>query len=188
MLRQIKQKTKDHSAFTIAETLVAILILLMVSSVVAAGIPAARNAYENVEMTANAELLLSSTISTLRNELSLAKDVKIKDITVTEGESDNDYSDAIEYVSPYTGSGSQIYKHSDGVIMFNRYANTDMSIASGKPERLIAPELSTKVGLEITYKSVSKKNGYILFEDLEVTNGIRILTSRSKVSIRIVSY
>ena len=38
-----KSKLKSRSGFTLAETLLAILILLLVSSIVAQGIPVARN-------------------------------------------------------------------------------------------------------------------------------------------------
>ena len=48
---------RGRSGFTIGETLVAVLILLMVSSVVAAGIPAAKSAFEKVVIGANVEYM-----------------------------------------------------------------------------------------------------------------------------------
>ena len=71
-----KRKLNNKKGFTIAEMLVAILILLMVSSIVATGIPVAREAYEKVVLTSNAEILMSTAISALRNELGTAKDIE----------------------------------------------------------------------------------------------------------------
>ena len=48
MEQRIIRKLRSNDAFTLAETLLAILILLMVSAIVAAGIPVAKNAYEKV--------------------------------------------------------------------------------------------------------------------------------------------
>ena len=62
-LKSIKRKLNSKKGFTIAEMLVAIIILLMVSSIVASGIPVARDAYEKVVLTSNAEILMSTAIS-----------------------------------------------------------------------------------------------------------------------------
>ena len=63
MEERIRKKLHSSKAFTLAETLLAVLILLMVSTIVATGIPVARNAYEKVVLASNAEVLLSTTIS-----------------------------------------------------------------------------------------------------------------------------
>ncbi|MCR5136626.1 MAG: prepilin-type N-terminal cleavage/methylation domain-containing protein [Oscillospiraceae bacterium] len=73
MVVKLRQKIIDRRGFTLAETLVTILILLMVSSVMATGIPVARNAYEKVVLAADADLLLSTAVSALRNELGTVK-------------------------------------------------------------------------------------------------------------------
>ena len=67
--RRSENCRRGRSGFTIAETLVAVLILLMVSSVVAAGIPAAKSAFEKVVVGANAEILLSTSVASLRDQL-----------------------------------------------------------------------------------------------------------------------
>lgn len=73
----IKRKLKSRSGFTLAETLLAVLILLLVSTIVANGIPVARNVYNNVIIGANAQVLLSTSITALRNELDTARDITI---------------------------------------------------------------------------------------------------------------
>lgn len=76
--RQAKcHRLKDKSGFTLTELLMTILILLMVTSVVAAGIPSAANAYYKVLDAANAQLLLSTTVTSLRRELALAREVEL---------------------------------------------------------------------------------------------------------------
>ena len=73
MLRKLNQK----AGFTLAETLVTILILLMVSSIVAGGIPAATNAYYKAVDGANAQVLLSTAATALRDELGTARDITV---------------------------------------------------------------------------------------------------------------
>lgn len=80
--RKLRRRLSDSRGFTLAEMLMVVLILLLVSSVVATGIPAAVNAYQKVVDSANAQLLLSTTVSSLRRELSLASDVGVNDTEV----------------------------------------------------------------------------------------------------------
>ncbi len=69
---------RSKAGFTIVEMLMTTLILLMVTAIVAAGIPVAVNAYEKVLDAANAQLLLSTTISRMQEELSTAVEVWTK--------------------------------------------------------------------------------------------------------------
>ena len=185
LLEQLNRKAKSRAAFTLAETLVAILIMLMVSSVVATGIPAARRAYESVEIAANSELLLSSTISTLRNELSLAKDIKIEGTDKT----------SVSYLNPTTGTMSRIYMDTSDVnnkkIMYKMNAAVD-GISPGDDEnatRLMSNALSTKVGIEVTFDSITKSGDCIVFNNVIVKSmrdGTE-RTGRETVSIRIIT-
>ena len=78
MIRNIK----NRNGFSIAELLVAILILSMVSTVVAGGIPVARDAYNNITVAANAEVLLSTAIYSLRGELWNAQEINVSDTKI----------------------------------------------------------------------------------------------------------
>lgn len=73
----VKKKLKKAAGFSLAELLVAVLILSMVSAVVAGGIPVARDAYMKVTVSANAQVMLSTAVSVLRNELSAAEDITV---------------------------------------------------------------------------------------------------------------
>ena len=89
-------KIREKAGFSIAELLVAILILSMVSTVVAGGIPVARDAYNKITVSANAQVLLSTAIYSLRSELSTASELKI-------------IGNEIHYRSGKNGHESKIY-------------------------------------------------------------------------------
>lgn len=75
MLKKHAGKLNKSKGFSLTELLVAVLILGMVSSVVAGGIPVARDAYQKVTLSANAQVMLSTAIAALRNELCTASNV-----------------------------------------------------------------------------------------------------------------
>ncbi len=104
----IRKKLKSRAGFTLAETLLAVAILMLVSVIVATGIPVARNAYEKVVLSSNAETMLTTAISSLRNELGTAWKVE----SVTGG---------VSYFSAATGTRSKLYL-SDGTIKLLEYA------------------------------------------------------------------
>ena len=89
---KIRSKLKSRAGFSLAETLLATLILLLVSLIVANGIPTARTVYNNVIIGANAQTLLSTAVSSLRNELGAAQRVQV------------DASGNIFYYKPATGA------------------------------------------------------------------------------------
>ncbi len=78
MINKMKRKPilkgrRGRQGFSLAEALVAVLILLMVSAIVAAGMPMAREVYEKTVDAANAHTLLSTTATMLRSELSQSR-------------------------------------------------------------------------------------------------------------------
>ena len=58
MLIRFKSKLKNRNGTTLTELLAALLIMLMVTSIVAGGLPAAVRAYRKVVDTANAQILM----------------------------------------------------------------------------------------------------------------------------------
>lgn len=76
---EIHCRLRKNSGFTLTELLLTTMILLMVSAVVAGGVPSAANAYFKIVDASNAQILLSTTVTSLRNELSFATDIKLKD-------------------------------------------------------------------------------------------------------------
>ena len=100
-MKRIMRKLKSRAGFTLAETLITVVILLLVSSVVATGMPAAVSAYRNAIDAANAQVLLSATVDALRGELTTARDVTVESDGTT-----------ILYYSADTGSRSKLARDS----------------------------------------------------------------------------
>lgn len=150
-----RKPNRKNGGFTLAETLVAVLILLMVTAVVAAGIPVATNAYFKVVDSANAQVLLSTSITAIRNELEFAKNVEIPA---------GDANLTINYVSADTGVKSQIY-NSDGGVMLKEYVGVE-GVAS--PVRLIVSDKAATKNLTFRYDSVSYSGGIFTFGGLKV--------------------
>ena len=95
---KIRQKLRTRSGLSLAETLFAVLILVLVSIIVAEGMPAAKTAYEKVVVAANAKVMLSNAVAMLRNELALAQRIVVD-------QTDN----SITYFSADRGATSKIY-------------------------------------------------------------------------------
>lgn len=145
-------KVKNKKAFTIAETLVAILIMLMVSSILVTGIPAAKDAYEKVFVRSNAEVALSTAVYALRTEMAGARDVKVK-------------GSSVQYLNGTYGSQSKIYMGSNK-IMYQRYALVGDEDSTEGAQPLVSKSASD--GMYIKYDGVSKGDGYITFKKLGV--------------------
>lgn len=183
MSKKAQNKLRGNGGFTLAETLLAILILLMVSAIVATGIPVAKNAYDKVVVAANAEVLLSTAITSLRNELGTAQDVHAE-------------GDRITYYNPGRGSSSRIFiPQEDGAvkrILFQRYyfdpEDFDMDDDVVPNAELFVP--ASTEDLYVTFTSVSYSGGIVTFSGLSVDreSGTKGLAARDQLSIRVLSY
>ena len=147
-VERIAKKLRNNNAFTLAETLITVLILLMVSAVVAGGVPSAANAYRKAVDAANAYSLLSTTVNALRDELSTARDVSVSGNTIT-------------YYSSDTGSQSTISVVND-VIMLQQYSDwseeymdTDYTAAQPAARPLVTDAAKIKGKLKISYKAAA---------------------------------
>ena len=181
------KKLHIDKGFTLAETLLAVLILLMVTAIVATGIPVAKNAYEKVVLASNAEVLLSTTISSLRNELGTAQNVKTQT-----SESGEEADSVITYYNAARGASSKLFvEKTDKVIMLQRYFSEEELSADYDAVPLVSSKTSTQ-DLYVTYSSVAydNDNGIVTFEGLSVnrTSGAKGLASRDNLSIRVISF
>ncbi len=172
---KLKRKCGNRAGFTLAETLLAVLILLLVSVIVATGIPVAKNAYEKVVLGANAQVLLSTTISALRDELGFARNVTAEGTTVT-------------YYNAETGIKSQIAKDGDGKIVLKRAKGT-MAIEDMDPRPLVSDAAATS-DLYATYTGVAYSGGCVQFTGLRVCRkdsdvDLTGLSSTAPVQIRV---
>lgn len=73
---EITTPRRASRGFSLAETLVALLIVTMLTALVANGIPIAKRTFESVRDKSNAQVALSTTTAALRNELGLALDAQ----------------------------------------------------------------------------------------------------------------
>lgn len=149
--KRIRRKLKSRLGFTLAEVLMVVLILMMVSSVVAGGVPVAANAYFKVVDAANAQMLLSTTVTKLRRELAFASDV-----TLESGE-----------VKSYTNgeSGQVTTLVSDDV-------NEDKGIKlkwddDKDPELLVRKAAATK-NMYAKFDKITYDKGFFIIENLQV--------------------
>lgn len=109
-----REKQRRSAGFSLAETLLAVIILLLVSGIVAAGMPAAKTAYEKVVLASNAEVMLSSAESALREELGTAWGVQLVSTS------------KVTYYSAVTGTRSIMTINNEG-IWVQEYVQDDLT-------------------------------------------------------------
>ena len=179
----MNHRKDNHSAgFTLMELLLTMFILMIVTTVVATGFPYAKDAYDKVVLAANAEVVLSTGMSTLRNELGTAQNVTVNGTTVT-------------YYNTTRGAESQIFLGDDeqaNAAMLQRYADAAWQSfgddAKTKAARLVAEETATQ-NMYVTYKSVKYENGIVTFEEFAVyrPGSETPLAETETFSIRVIS-
>lgn len=182
-----RRRLRGAGGFTLAETLLAVLILLMVSLIVANGVPAARNVYEKVTIGANAQVLLSTTVTALRDELGTARDVTVS-------------GNAVTYYSADIGAMATISCEANAPIMLREYVSADALVPAKDPaapseenpnrflRRLVTASAATG-DLYNTYGSVAYADGVLTFSNLEVrrASASAPVASLAALKIRVIS-
>lgn len=168
------RKLKNNAGFSLAEMLMAVLILLMVSVIVATGLPAARNAYEKTVIGANAQAMLSTAVSALRDELGTAWDVKIDDnATKTTGtyityfKADTGTRAMLSNKGVVDDEGNAVYPSlvlQDNIAVENAFIHD--ALHKDGSARALVPD--AKTDLYVTYDSVSYSNGIVSIDNLKV--------------------
>ena len=167
-VKDMTQKMKKSAGFSLAETLITVLILLMVSAVVAGGVPAAANAYRKAVDAANAQVLLSTTVNALRSELSTAWGIS----------ADTDKNELIYYCAR-TGARTKIFNGtSEKTIMVQDYLmindDTESQKQEGVDPKRLQHSLVVRSGekeldpFHVEYGSVKIEDDIITFETLGV--------------------
>ena len=185
-------KLRNQRGFSLAETLLAVLILLLVSTIVATGMPVAVNVYEKTVLSANAQSLLSTTVSALRDELGTAWNVEVEGNTGT-------------YYSADTGNRSEL-KMDGGTITLTEFLSIDLlkptvNAEEGEGERgssnsiermrTLIPNATLTRDLDISYQSVTYSNGVVVFTNLQVTpkgKSGSVVAKMNSLRIKVVSW
>ena len=147
------------AGFSLAETLMAVLILLMVSAVVAAGMPMAKNAYDKAIDAANAHTLLSTTVTMLRSELG--------DATYISGGGVNGEGKSVPIVYRSSRTGVR-------TTLSNGTETAQGIQCGGAPLVSVAAATSR---LHTEFKSIKYENGVYTVKDLCVKRGDTVISS-----------
>lgn len=160
---------RDQKGFTFAEMLIAILILLMVTAIVAAGIPVAANAYFKAVDGANAQLLLSTTMTALREELTTASFI------------DASAGTEIVFQSSRTRAGTRIWQQ-DGLVMITDYYPNSVS---GATRELVTRSAATK-NLSVQLTGISYAEGTVTIQKVAVFREGNELVTKENYQIRVI--
>lgn len=194
MKKRIKTKLKNTSGLTLIEMLTVVLILLLVSAIVAAGVPAAIRVYNKVVDASNAQVLLSTVKTRLRDEIGMASSIKLSG-------ADGTHMTAISYDNSL-GINNRINCCTDAtlddkpVIYIQEYADlSDEDVRKQFYHPLVSNSASAK-NLYATYSEVvDSGTGVITFKDVVVKKRKVIsgestdeLTKKMDISIRVLSF
>ncbi len=162
---------RRKAGFTLAETLIAILILLMVSAIVAGALPVAGKVIAKTEDTADAQVLLSAAMAALRDELSTAADISVSGTTVEYRSAVNGLC-RLEVVSSPAASGEET---GGGILLTYLEEDPLTGEKRADPARPPRPLVSAKTGitggagsLMPVYESVAYEDGILVFHGLKV--------------------
>ncbi len=163
--------------FSLAETLVAVLILMMVTAVIAGAVPAAQKAYYSVVDGANARILVSTTVTALREQLESATGVVV-----------DDSGTSVTYVSGDNGALSRI-SSGDGGIMLEEYLDYAAGTASNETSRLLVSDKAASGRLWASFDSLSYADGLFTVTGLKVFDkeNDHELAGADKVVIRVLA-
>ncbi len=176
---EMKKRCKDRRGFTIGEMMMAVLILVIITGLVAGGLPLAGRVYKQVVDSANAQLLLGSTMTLLRDELETAKSVPAQDET--------NQIHQIQYTSTSTGYTTIFWtteKADDGICIApyqtDGYAGTTYN-------RPLVSRAGANRNLHTEFTSWSYADGVFTITGLVVKRGDTILAGKETDTLYIRS-
>lgn len=183
----------DSRGFTMIEMVVVVVIMVLVSCMMATGIPAAVRSMNKAVEASHAQVLLSTAMTALRDELSTAKDIKgvsgtsveekpdafknAESITFTDGDS---IPTAFKFVknktsvTPATNPGSDDGDAPSDNISSKPGATLIKTLPSGDNyTRLLVSAKAATSDLYVAYDSISYEDGIVTISGLEVRKPIK---------------
>ena len=144
----MKRKLLNKKGFSLAEMLIAITILLLATGIVTSGIPTAINAYHKVTDFANAQIMLTTTATSLRDELDLAREIEIDD------------DKSISYVDN-NGYICKIYQDENGIEVTKNSNNKTFT-------QLLVSNSAASKSFYVTYDDVTYEDDVITFKGIRI--------------------
>lgn len=165
-MSRVMKKLKRKDGFTLGEVLIVALILLLLTAIVTAGLPAAQRAYTEVIDSGNAEVLLSTTLTVMQSELSTATDVR------TEG------GRVVSYKSGNSGLWSAFASDdgSESGIRLLEYAGDPESTAVTPKDKLIVSRKAATAPLFTVFDRIEYSGGVFTIYGLTVKRGTQDMT------------
>ena len=152
----------SRSGFTLAETLVAMLLMSFVGLIVTGGIAMSARVYGRIVERSNAELLLSTTLLELRDQLDRVNEVRLSGTTLE-----------LEYYRESTSNWKKLSLSNEtgdsGIFVteYKGYSVTGAPSQSFPPQPLVTDEAAGK-SLYATYTSITYENGNFVITGLKV--------------------
>ena len=146
-MKKFRLRLRQNTGFSLAETLMAVLILSMVTGIVAVGVPAATRAYRNAIDASHAQVLLSTTMTALRDELSTSKITKVDGKTIK-------YTDENGIKSQITVEGKN---ENERIYLYKAKTNvgdSEPSWDTGANKRLLISDKAATSNMYAKYTSV----------------------------------
>ncbi len=170
---RVRHIIKNRKGFSLTELLVTVLILGLVSSVVAGGIPVARDAYLKITVSANAQVLMSTVISSLRSQLGPSQ---IADETLTE-------ATEITYLSGKNGAYSTISLDTTSkAITIQEFKKSAGDTSPSVSSRILVPGTDD---LYATYDTISYADDMVTISGLTVKKDEKEYVDPVDLSIRV---
>ena len=206
-----KKLRKNRGGFSLAETLIAILILLMVSAIVGGAIPTASTVFRKTVDAANAQLLLSTTLEELRDELSTASNIKVSGTTTVSYRNGSGYwqivlvKEGANSITIGEGDAATEKKITPGIWLCRATAFDPKTGEATYPDfaafgtngntRLLVSEKAANENLAVSYSSISTEpdsdNNVIKVTFNEITVGktsdSNSLAQRTSFTVRVVA-
>lgn len=153
---------RAQRGYSLTELLVTMTVLLLVSAIMVAGVPSALRTYTDVVDASNAQVLLATTVTRLRDELSMANpDKRTMDI---DGE-----GIVSSFTSLETGYTVSFFSNKKGNLCKQEEASGPGAVKNSEPVKtLLIPtknaDIGSKVNLCVTYDSIKYDEAKGVFE------------------------
>ena len=161
----LSKKIRSQSGFSLAETLLAVLILLLVTSLVTTGISTVQNVYDKVVLGANAQVMLSTAVTALRDEFGTAYSIE-KPATAD--------ADELYYYNAGTGARTKLSKNEEteaAQLTTYAYDNDPLlhdKITDGAQAQVRNLVSDTNTDLYVTYDTIACGENTVTVNDIKV--------------------